>query len=963
MNPTSPTPTPPSETPLQPPVIPVSADPPPVGQADLNRHPTLPALRWQNKSTAVRRKSPGFFENLQRKKRKLGENIKLWIWLWRELGLAWHAILIFLTIVILAVGYWFWRGEKVVEAVNGWRATRLVTEAAALAPNSPLVAEETLREAVRLAPGHPAVLRGLADLSEPKRDATALHALWQLLRSGKANQQDRERLSQLALDWDQPGMADAETLEQWASTTEDTLTPEKLRLSALWLISRGQLQPGIDRLRRALAQAENTPAAPRLEITLAAALLRASSSTTPTEQEATEPLNRLFSVLYAKEITPKMRMEAAQKLADYLLVPDHRHLLTPARGDLLQGALTALEPLLASSDPAAATTCTLTAVSIELTTSPSRSNELINSVLQKAMAAPPPIRLLSAQWLQKRGFMREALNLCEAAPQDRTNADWLSVQLEALLELGDAWSANQTLTAWSAPLPPLFKPFFYYRIDRSSSSSADALPGRRAEMIRACSQAEATDILSTAEALENAGDRLTALGLYTTLRSHPRAALPARLGMARCLEPQLDRTSAFVEALASVVQLWPQSRQIRQQLVYLRLLEARPPAEDLSFAAALHQESPAVPSARVLAALAEFRQGREQEAATLLEQDPMPWAQFPPGWQAVYAAVLLANGRPEEAHTIETRLATAPLRPEERALFETIDLPKPPPPPPAEEPPPQITGKPVDTWTATAVLEAWLDPLPPLFDPLFCYLSDVKTQQPAARLANRRADLIKASSRTRPQHVLFIAETLEHSGDATAAFSLFNTLKNQTETALAARLGMVRCLETQPTRTAELIDALTLVTQLSPLAHDARSQLIYLSLLEPRPAKKNLDAAAAHYQQSPKTHSRRVMAAFAKLHLKDPAAAMALLEKEPLNWESLPPTWAIVHAAALAAHNRRPEAQPIIDRLRQIPLRPEERRLLDSIQRSPAASDPAPATAPTPSPSPTPAPNNTPAPT
>ena len=998
MNPTSPTPAPPSETPPQPPVIPVSADLPIVRKDDLKRHPVLPVAYWQKKSTTVKRKSPGFFESLQRKlkqlgknirrqkksttaKRKspgffeslqrkfkqLGKNIKLWIWLWCELGFAWHAILVFLAMVIMAVGYWFWRGDQVVEAVNGWRATRLVTEAAALAQNSPVVAEEKLREAALLAPGQPAVLRGLADLSEPKRDATALHALWQLLRSGEANPQDRERLSRLALDWDQPGMADAETLEQWAATKEDTLTPEKLRLSALWLISRGQLQPGIDRLRRALAQVENTPAAPHLEITLASALLRASASTTPTEQETTEPLNRLFSVLYAKEITPERRMEAAQKLADYLLVPDHRHLLTPARGDLLQGALTALEPLLASSDPTAATTCALTAVNVELITSPSRSTELIDIVLQKALAAPPPIRLLSAQWLQKRGLMREALSLCEAAPQDRTNADWLSVQLEALLELGDSWSANQTLTAWSAPLPPLFKPFYFYRIDRSSSRSADALPGRRAEMIRACSQAEATDILSTAEALEKTGDRLTALGLYTTLRSHPRAALPARLGMARCLEPQLDRTAAFVEALASIVQLWPQSSQIRQQLVYLRLLEARPPAEDLSFAASIHQQSPSAPSARVLAALAQFRQGRDQEAATLLEQDSMPWAEFPPGWQVVYAAVLLANGRPEEAQTIETRLATATLRPEERALFETIDLPEPPPPPPAKEPPPEVTEKPVDIWTATSVLEAWLGPLPPLVDPLFCYLSDVKTQQPAARLANRRADLIKASSRTRPQHVLFIAETLEHSGNATAAFSLFNTLKNQAETALAARLGMVRCLETQPTRTTELIDALTLVTRLSPLAHDARSQLIYLSLLEPRPAKRNLYAAAAHYQQSPKTHSRRVMAAFAKLHLKDPAAAITLLEKEPLHWESLPPTWAIVHAAALAANNRQPEAQPIIERLRQIPLRPEEQRLLESIQRSPAASAPAqtptPATTPTPAPAMTPAPNNTPAPT
>jgi hypothetical protein len=89
------------------------------------------------------------------------------------------------------------------------------------------------------------------------------------------------------------------------------------------------------------------------------------------------------------------------------------------------------------------------------------------------------------------------------------------------------------------------------------------------------------------------------------------------------------------------------------------------------------------------------------------------------------------------------------------------------------------------------------------------------------------------------------------------------------------------------------------------------------------------------------------MAAFAKLHLKDPAAAMALLEKEPLNWESLPPTWAIVHAAALAAHNRRSEAQPIIDRLSTTTLRPEEQRLLESIQR------PVPDPTPTPTPDPT----------
>ena len=54
----------------------------------------------------------------------------------------------------------------------------------------------------------------------------------------------------------------------------------------------------------------------------------------------------------------------------------------------------------------------------------------------------------------------------------------------------------------------------------------------------------------------------------------------------------------------------------------------------------------------------------------LLERDSVPWDRVRPGWQAIYAAALKANGRKEEAEVIAARLKDVALHPGERGWLE-----------------------------------------------------------------------------------------------------------------------------------------------------------------------------------------------------------------------------------------------------------------------------------------------------
>ena len=127
--------------------------------------------------------------------------------------------------------------------------------------------------------------------------------------------------------------------------------------------------------------------------------------------------------------------------------------------------------------------------------------------------------------------------------------------------------------------------------------------------------------------------------------------------------------SDLVKALESVLQLQPQSDQARNDLAYLRLLGGNNDPEDLILAATLHQGSPCLFSFRITAALAQLHQKKPTAALTLLKFEPIPKERVRPGWQAVYAGVLSANGNVEKAKAVAAELSNHQIRQGERRFL------------------------------------------------------------------------------------------------------------------------------------------------------------------------------------------------------------------------------------------------------------------------------------------------------
>ena len=79
---------------------------------------------------------------------------------------------------------------------------------------------------------------------------------------------------------------------------------------------------------------------------------------------------------------------------------------------------------------------------------------------------------------------------------------------------------------------------------------------------------------------------------------------------------------------------------------------------------------------RTTLALAYLRKNQPDLALTAYGQEKMDWSSALPGWQAVRAAVLAANGREEEARRLAASVNWDRLKPQERDLIRTLRVPR-----------------------------------------------------------------------------------------------------------------------------------------------------------------------------------------------------------------------------------------------------------------------------------------------
>jgi hypothetical protein len=477
---------------------------------------------------------------------------------------GWRLVLV---LAVLALVYLQWRGGRDYAHFKAWRARGIATQAmAAAAAGDPAKAISLFDEAAILAPMDPTVMRRLADFCEPRQDINAIHALRQVIRSGEANPADYERLCRLALDMGHAELSHGPTLQAWGQASPDTLSVTQLRLSAIWLASRGQYLEGSDRLRQALVKAEGTDQTLLLQIALARLIIDAASSSGMAENAAQEPLNLLTGVVDSPSAPLALRLEATQLLGGLLLHPARRGLLTPLRADLLRTAFMGLAKEIAPADAKRAISYELAASMVEYTTYPERRSAIIGSVLTKATTADTA--LPTAGWLNENRCYKEALELCAQfnADNDADNAadsssGWFTAKLDALFALKSYDEAEDLLNLKDQPLSAHLQQLLLYRIDLAQGRDEATLDARRKELEKAAFRASPEAVFAAAKNLEQSGDKLTAYNLYSTLKGHPKAALPARLAMVRCLDGLPGRSSDLIKTLEAVLQLSPQSDQ------------------------------------------------------------------------------------------------------------------------------------------------------------------------------------------------------------------------------------------------------------------------------------------------------------------------------------------------------------------------------------------------------------------
>ncbi len=586
----------------------------------------------------------------------------------RQWSRGWRLLLV---MAVMVGAYGKWRGGRDYQGFKAWRARTLTAQAIqAMAGGLPEKASALLDQAAILAPREAVVMRAMADFCESRRDIMAVYALRQLVKIGASDEADRERICRLALDWGHPELILPEVLKEWEQADVKGLSLVQLRLSALWMVSRGLNREGEARLRLALQQAAGTAEVASLEVALGRMIMNAASATGMAESAAAEALRLLSGVAYSPTAEARLRAEATRLLAGLLLHPSRIQLLTPVRAELLCGAFRELAE--AEQDVAAAAGYELAAVSVELAAFPERKEALVRALVEKSATSSLEQRLAAARWFNEHGLPKQALDICLNSPEEQVKVPWFTARIDALFALREFDRARAALQFADDPLPEHLRRLFLYRIERESRPNVDALAAMRVELEQAVAKASSQEALSAAENLERSGDTETALSIYNGRKNDPSAGLGARLGMVRCLDVLADRTLDLVKALEGVLQLWPQSDQARSDLAYLRLLEGDPDADDVPAVLRLQKQTPWFLAFRVAAALAHLHENRPGEALVLLERNEVPWEKVRPGWQAVYAAVLDANGRKEEAREVALRVAKAPLRPGELRLIEKL---------------------------------------------------------------------------------------------------------------------------------------------------------------------------------------------------------------------------------------------------------------------------------------------------
>lgn len=272
-----------------------------------------------------------------------------------------------------------------------------------------------------------------------------------------------------------------------------------------------------------------------------------------------------------------------------------------------------------------------------------------------------------ARWLNLHQQPERVLSLFSVERALKNN-ELLLTRLDALGILQRWNEIDELLTRTDLSLDPSVVESFRARTAQERNATLDAeLHWNHALALAA---GDPFKLRFVANFAEHSHATATALKAYEQLAKFPEHAVFAYRGIQQ--QSQLTgEVSAQLAAAEKISALAPEDPDATAQLAYLNLLLETDVEANLATAKKLAEKYPNRLSFRVTAALGYLR---HHDAGSALAQfnapAPIDWKRAQPAWRAVYAAVLLANDRNDEAREMIGTVPLDRLSPEERALLE-----------------------------------------------------------------------------------------------------------------------------------------------------------------------------------------------------------------------------------------------------------------------------------------------------
>jgi hypothetical protein len=552
----------------------------------------------------------------------------------------------------------FVTGKPAYRAAKTWRANRMVTQAEEHAAKGEWTdAYHSLHAANFLTPENARVTRATARLLGERGDPQALAFLEKLIASQKGSLRDRIDFVRLALRLGQLTAVQKHLIVLLG----DPRTAQRcdvLLAASEWHGRCGDPSRAVRFARQAIAQAEDAAQTAEAKLLLARLLLQSPGQTAATADARSQSEARrfLWEVAGREDRSGLAALLVLDELCKSAASPDEARQLGQCLG----------------RHPLAGDEHRLLGLAWRLKCEPEHREQMLDDAVSTARKGDPASLTALGRWLVQQRESRRALSLVPMTSA-LEHKDLFLVYVDAMADLG-RWQDLQILLAGKTPLPidPAIRHLFQARTALALGHEEESRQ-HWADVRISMRKAEPENVFYVAQYAERLGLQDDAAKAYRLLTAMPGAERPGFLGLVRLTEQSGD-TRALRDHVKEFAERFPNEFELQNDLAYLDLLLGENVGPSLESSARIVKRFPELLAYRTTLALALLRKGDPAAARKVFGEIETEWKSAQPGWHAVYAAVLAANGEQALASTHANEIDTARLKAEERALIAGLAL-------------------------------------------------------------------------------------------------------------------------------------------------------------------------------------------------------------------------------------------------------------------------------------------------